>query len=198
MATKTAAYLTMKDLKGATKKKRQWHQLQNRLLIGLAAANFPQVGDVVFEQLMAVGRMVAMERLNLFAPGSDDSSKKTVEFDSTTQISPHCTTIQNYSDKGAGILVKVGYFCYDEDEDVVVEVNHDFDIAGDDEKSGGKAIKYSLEKYSAEEGEQIMTSRGGSDSGGCFTGQARENGVETVYGPGHLDNRNVTQLIHAL
>eukprot|EP00536_Pseudo-nitzschia_multiseries_P015544 jgi/Psemu1/42978/gm1.42978_g len=197
MTTKTATYLTMKDLKGAAKKKRQQHQLQNRLLIGLSAAKFPQVGDVAFEQLMAVGRMVTMKRLNLFDPGGNDSSKETVDFDSDTQISP--------SDKEARTLAKAGYF-YDEDEDVVVEVNLDFDsTAGDDAKSGGK------EKYRAEEGEQIMITMraslieaGIADDAHIYVHCTRHNdqtalrnGVETVYGLGHLNKRNVTQLIHA-
>lgn len=250
MIARTEEHQFITAVRGAAKKQRQHHDLRNILLIGLTAARFPQVPDVVVEQMMANGVMTVLSRLELLDTDIDDSKGKPFDFDCATRISPCRTTIHNYyieaachkiihnairmenaeavfvvADKGSSILAKAGYF-YDDEEEAVVEVNLDFDTAGDDAKSGGEAIKHSFAKYKVERKEQKMIAGGGSDSGGGFTGMAMKNsfvaagianavsyihvhcthhndqtalrnGVESIYSVGGLEERNVAQLIHS-
>ena len=128
------------------------------------------------------------------------------------------------ADKGAGVLCKEAYFT-NKETDEIDTVLLDFDTAGDSAKEGGESIKHSFAKYLFAD-DVILCNGGCSDSGGGFTkeamkralikeGLAKEgvyihvnctshndqtnirNAIETVYGEGHLEKRNVTQYIHA-
>jgi hypothetical protein len=127
-------------------------------------------------------------------------------------------------DKGGGVLIKMAFF-WDVELGKIVELNLDFDKSGDKAKDGGLAIQHSLEKYTFGD-RQWNISGGSSDSGGGFTGAAMKKAlvdcklvdeegyihincthhndqtnlrvsIETVFGSGGKEKRNVCQLVHA-
>jgi hypothetical protein len=127
-------------------------------------------------------------------------------------------------DKGGGVLIKMAFF-WDVELDKIVELNLDFDKSGDKAKDGGLAIEHSMQKYTFGD-RQWKISGGSSDSGGGFTGAAMKKAlvdlhlvdekgyihincthhndqtnlrvsIETVFGSGGKEKRNVCQLVHA-
>jgi hypothetical protein len=128
------------------------------------------------------------------------------------------------ADKGGGVLIKKAFFT--DGQMKVQQLNLDFDKAGDNAKDGALAIAHSLKKYTFEDDPAWKIGGGSSDSGGGFTGAAMKKSlvaigladsqkyihvncthhndqtnlrvsIEIVYGSGGLDQRNVSQLIHA-
>jgi len=180
----SASHQTVKTIHKKGKLEQNKLSPENSLLLGAVAAKFPQGGDVMQEQLFAIGATIISSEVGICDPTKNrEQYTRPMDFDSIAALMPSRSTIKNHvrtlaahtiilnggrmlmaraiyigTDHGGGVLVKMAFF-WDPVEKRVIKLNLDFDTAGHTAEEGGQAVKHSIRKYILDDAQSVSPSK---------------------------------------